>query len=136
MNKKTGALILALGLISFSAMTTAEPRQGPWTPISQMCFLHNGTIYPTVAAAGEYKVVYGPYSGKCANSYHKFTVKAVGGLWLPLIVERLDGGTWREIRSNLYSPSEQFGAGTFRIIFNNKANPLPVRYQGTYSVPL
>ena len=136
MNKKIGVLLLALGLSQVSGWAMAEPKQGPWTPINKICFQHNGTIYPTVAGAGEYKTVYGPYTGKCANSYHKFTVKAVGGLWLPLVVERLDGGTWTQIRKNLYSPYEPFGPGTFRIVFDNRNNPRPVTFQGTFSVPL
>lgn len=74
MNKKVAALVLAIGLMQMGGVAVAEPRQNIWTPLNNMCFLHNGTIYPSVAAPGEMKVVYGPYTGKCANSYHKFHI--------------------------------------------------------------
>lgn len=134
MNKKIGAWVLALGLMQASGLAVAEPR--PWTPLNQMCFLHNGTIFPSVAAAGEIKTVYGPYTGKCANSYHKFHVQAVGGLWLPVNVEKLIGGVWTPFRRKVFEPAEQFGAGTYRIVFDNSGNQNPVRYKGTFSVPL
>lgn len=136
MNKKIGALVLALGLVQMGGTAVAEPRQNIWTPLNKLCLLHNGTIYPTVAAPGEKKVVYGPYTGKCANSYHKFNVQAVGGLWLQVNVEKLVGGVWSTFREKVFNPTEQFGAGTYRIVFDNRGNENPVRYQGTFSVPL
>lgn len=136
MNKKICALVLALGLSQFAGAAVAEPKQNIWTPLDKMCFLHNGTIYPSVAGPGEYKTVYGPYTGKCATSYHKFQVRNALGLMAPVVVERLEGGTWTQFRRNVSDPSEQFGAGTFRIMLDNRGKQTPVHYKGTFSVPL
>jgi hypothetical protein len=136
MNKKIGALVLALGLVQIGGMAVAEPRQNIWTPLNKICFLHNGTIFPGVAGPGERKVVYGPYTAKCATSYHKFNVLNGRGLMTPLVVERLVGGTWSEFKKNVFSPSAQFGAGTFRIVIDNKGNQQPIHYKGSFSVPL
>lgn len=131
MNKKIVAWVLALGLAQFGGMAVAEPGQNIWTPLNKICLQHNGTIYPSVAAPGERKVVYGPYTAKCPTSYHKFQLNVV-----PVVVEKLTNGIWVHVPTTLYSPVGKFGAGTFRVILDNQKGLTPVSYRGTFSVPL
>lgn len=131
MNKKTYVLLLALGLTQFGGMAVAEPGQNIWTPLNKICLQHNGTIYPSVAAPGEKKAVYGPYTAKCPTSYHKFQLNVV-----PVVVEKLTNGIWIQVQTNPYSPVGQFGAGTFRVMLDNQTGLTPVSYRGTFSVPL
>ncbi|MDB6143015.1 MAG: hypothetical protein JWP80_2059 [Pseudomonas sp.] len=136
MNMKIGALVLALGLVQIGGMAVAEPQRNIWTPINKMCWINNGTIIPGVAQAGEYKVVHGPYTANCATGYHKFFVRDGSGSMSPVVVEKLQGGAWVPFKSNVFDPYEQYGAGTFRIVINNKGNPKPIHYKGSFSIPL
>ena len=77
MNKKIAALVLALGMAQLSGNAMAEP-QGWTTPLNKMCFINSGSIFGGTAPAGQVTVVYGPYTAKCATTYHKFQL---GGGW-------------------------------------------------------
>lgn len=136
MNKKIAALVLALGLVQVGGAAVAEPRQNIWTPLNQMCWVNNGTLIPGVAGPGEYKVIHGPYTAKCATTYHKFIVRDGTGSMSPVVVEKLVGGSWSQFKRNVFDPYEQYGAGTFRIVIDNKGNPKPVHYRGSFSIPL
>jgi hypothetical protein len=59
MNNKTGALVLALGLLQMSGSAMAAP-QGWTTPLNKVCFINSGSIYGGTAPAGLVTVVYGP----------------------------------------------------------------------------
>ncbi|MEA9979948.1 MULTISPECIES: hypothetical protein [unclassified Pseudomonas] len=132
MNKKLGAWVLAFGLVQMSGQVVAAPMQSWLTPLNKMCFINNGTVYPGVAAPGELKVVYGPYTAKCATTYHKFRL----GLTF-VDVQKLIGGVWTNVESGAFNPAKQYGSGTFRIVLNNQGKQTSAPYKGgTFSVPL
>ncbi|MEB0042740.1 MULTISPECIES: hypothetical protein [unclassified Pseudomonas] len=132
MNKKISALVLAFGLVQMSGHVAAEPMQSWLTPLNKMCFSHNGNIYRGVAAPGELKIIYGPYTAKCANTYHKFRL----GLVL-VNVQQLKNGVWVDRATKDISPAAQYGSGTFRVVIDNTKNQTPIPYSGgTFSVPL
>jgi hypothetical protein len=132
-NKKIAALVLALGFVQLSGNAVAEPVQGWQTPLNKICLINRGTIYRGVAAPGELKVVYGPYTAKCATTYHTF--RLVG---LALVkVQQLQGGVWANRSGAVASPSSQYGSGTYRLVIDNRGKQTPIPYSGgTFSVPL
>ncbi|MEB0042738.1 MULTISPECIES: hypothetical protein [unclassified Pseudomonas] len=132
MNKKISVLVLAFGLAQMSGHVAAEPMQSWLTPLDKICFVNNGRVYPGVAAPGEKKVIYGPYTAKCATTYHKFR------LGLSFVdVEQLIGGAWSVVERRAFNPAKQYGSGTFRIVLNNERSQTSTSYKGgTFSVPL
>jgi hypothetical protein len=133
MNKKIAALVLVLGCVQLSGNAVAEPVQGWLTPLNKLCLINRGNIYRGVAAPGELKVVYGPYTAKCATTYHTFRLTG------PALVkvQQLQGGVWTDRSEPVASPSSQYGAGTYRLVIDNRGKQTPISYNGgTFAVPL
>jgi hypothetical protein len=131
MNNKTGVLVLALGLLQMSGSAMAAP-QGWTTPLNKVCFINSGSIYGGTAPAGLVTVVYGPYTAKCATTYHKFRL----GLTL-VKVEQLKNGVWSDRSGSTISPASQYGSGTYRLVIDNRNKQTATVYGGgTFSVPL
>jgi hypothetical protein len=128
MNKKIGALVLALGLMQVGGTAMAESSYRPPFTLDLSCMRHNGNISPGVVPANQRIMIHGPYTSKCGNIAHIFHVS--GGA----IVEQLINGTWRVV-ADASTINHRLGSGTFRVMYDNR-NPLPHRYSGFYSVPL
>ncbi|WP_297842759.1 hypothetical protein [Pseudomonas sp.] len=131
MNKKIAALVLALGMAQLSGNAMAEP-QGWTTPLNKICFINSGSISGGTAPAGQVTVVYGPYTAKCATTYHKFQLGLVS-----VKVQQLQGGAWTDRSGAVMSPASQYGSGTYRLVIDNTRKQTSTVYGGgTFSVPL
>jgi len=133
MNKKISVLLLSLALSQMTAPAVAEPAVSGLFNVS--CWKTNGTIYPSMAAPGEYKVIYGPYNVKCSSIAHSIQLRSAAGRRLPVTIEQLSGGRWVKVIRGEYDPYQHLGAGTFRVVLDNDG-PTHSRYKGTFSVPL
>ncbi|MEB0005270.1 hypothetical protein QN375_00715 [Pseudomonas sp. MH9.2] len=134
MNNKINALLISLLLCQFSGSSFAEPVAS--IGAAPMCFRNNGTIYESIANAGEYKVVHGPFTTKCGTTAHSIQLRSVAGERLPVVVEQLSGGDWTRVVNGAFDPYQKLGNGTFRVILDNQQGQTPVRYKGIFSVPL
>lgn len=134
MNKKMSVLLLSLALSQMTAPAIAEPAASG--PFNISCWKTNGTIYPSMAAPGENKVIYGPYSVKCTTIAHSIQLRSAAGARLPVTIEKLSGGTWSVVAKDAYDPYLHLGSGTFRVRLDNRGVQVPSRYKGTFSVPL
>ncbi|MDB5981541.1 MAG: hypothetical protein JWQ69_2556 [Pseudomonas sp.] len=131
MNKKIGAVVLALGLMQVGGVAMAEPSARPPFSLGLSCLRHNGTIYPGVVPAGQKGVIYGPYSTKCGRIAHIFYF----GI-LDVNVEQLINGSWKTVVNKQSTVNSNIGSGTFRVVYDNRASTLPRSYKGSFSVPL
>jgi hypothetical protein len=131
MNKKIGALVLALGLMQVGGMAVAEPSARPTFLPDLSCLRHNGTIYPGIVPAGQQGVIYGPYSTKCGRLAHIFRLSI-----LEANVEQLINGSWATVVYKQSNINKNLGSGTFRVVYDNRASTLPQSYNGSFSVPL
>jgi hypothetical protein len=52
------------------------------------------------------------------------------------IPKQLQGGSWSSVTGKTYDPSGLFGAGTFRLVIDNRQNPKSTSYSGSYVVPM
>lgn len=134
MNKKINTLLLSLALCQFVGPSFAEPVVSAET--TAMCFRNNGTIYESLANAGEYKVVHGPFTTKCGTTAHSIQLRTAAGAMLPVVVEQLSGGAWTLVVNKALDPYQKLGNGTFRAVLDNREGLTPVRYKGTFSLPL
>ncbi|MGV8919522.1 MAG: hypothetical protein ACOH2R_17275 [Pseudomonas sp.] len=133
MSKKIKALVWFLGLSQLGAipLAIAEPASQPPFNINLSCLRHNGTIYPGMVAAGQTKVIHGPYTSKCGNVTHIFQLGA-----LQVIVEQLRNGNWTPVTAERFDINDRLGSGTFRVVLDNSKFPFARSYRGTFSVPL
>ncbi|WP_285426465.1 hypothetical protein [Pseudomonas sp. efr-133-TYG-103a] len=129
-SKNVIALMLALGMAQVSHSATAAPGAQ-----AVQCYKYSSQMSPGVAAPGEYKVIHS-YTVKCGTTMHHLTVRTQQGSVQPVTVERLQGGRWVVVASNAYDPSANWGAGSFRVILNNRNGNAPVGYRGSFSLPL
>lgn len=131
MNKKIGALVLALGLMQVGGTAMAESSYRPPFTLDLSCMRHNGTISPGVIPAKQKIVIHGPYSTKCGRLAHIFYV----GI-LKVDVEQLINGNWSRVVHKQSTVNSNLGSGTFRVVYDNRGSTLPQSYRGTFSVPL
>jgi hypothetical protein len=101
-----------------------------------MCFRNNGTIYESIVNIGEYKVVHGPFTTKCGSTAHSIQLRTIAGERLPVVIEQLSEGAWATVVDKALDPYQKLGNGTFRAVLDNREGPTPVRYKGTFSLPL
>jgi hypothetical protein len=85
--------------------------------------------------AQQEKVIYGPYKVTCGTTSHHFNVKGASGQ-VPVIVQQLKYGSWASITAATYDPSGRFGAGTLRLVIDNRQSNTSVSYTGTFVVPM
>lgn len=133
MNMKTLVFLLCTGLLPWSQSTLAEPQ----TPLQGLtgCLRNSQNISQGIAAPGEYKVIHGPYSTRCATVMHRFQLRSQEGGALPVTVEKLMGGSWAVVGKGT-DPAQVLGAGTFRAILDNTDRATSTAYRGSFSVPL
>jgi len=125
------AVVLAVSLGSLAGSVTAEPAPNTL----DFCTKRSGSISPGSVAAGQQRVIYGPYTVKCGTTSHHFNVRAASGQ-IPVIVQRLSGGGWSSVTAPTYQPSGRFGAGTFRLLLDNSHSRTSVTYTGSFTVPM
>lgn len=132
MNKKTmSVVLLAFSLGSLAGVTSAEPN-----PINlNFCTKLSGSIASGQVAAHQQQVIYGPYTVKCGTTNHHFNVRGSSGQ-IPVIVQQLRGGSWSAVIEETYEPRGPFGAGTFRLVLDNRQGQTSVSYTGSYTVPM
>jgi hypothetical protein len=94
MKNKISTFVMLASLLPPSAASYAQEAQPQLA--SNLCFSNSQNLSPGTAAAGEYKVIYGPYtvSSNCASASHGFVLRTQSGIRWPLTVEKLVGGTW------------------------------------------
>jgi hypothetical protein len=129
--KKIVALMLAMSLGSLVGSVAAEPVANKLN----FCAKRSGSISSGTVAAGQQGVIYGPYTVTCGTTSHHFNVRGASGQ-LPVIVQRLQGGSWASVTSPTYDPSGRFGAGTFRLLLDNMHGRNSVSYTGGFTVPM
>jgi len=134
MIKSLTALLLLISTLHFSAASVANESAPAST--RAVCFTNSQNIYPGTAAPGEYKVVHGPFTTRCATTMHKFQLRHQTGSRLPVTVEKLTGSVWNKVIQNEYDPNRNLGNGTFRMILDNTASASATPYRGSFSVPL
>lgn len=131
-----------LALLLFASMlprgSTALAQNEVQQPASGLCFRNSQKLLPGSAAAGEYKVIHGPYtsSRQCATAEHWFTLRTQHGMRWPLTVEQWVDAGWVVVINKELDPHKILGGGVFRMILDNRNRSAPVFYKGSYSVPL
>jgi len=131
MNKKTmAALVVALGVVSVTNMAVAAPAAQAFP-----CFRNSSQMSPGVAQAGEYKVIHS-YNVSCGTTLHNLTVRTQRGAIQPITVERNQGAGWVTVTRDAYDPTVNWGAGSFRVILDNRNGKTPIAYRGSFSLPL
>lgn len=132
MNKKNiAAALLAIGLASLTGSALAEPVANNLN----FCTKRSGSISPDTVAPRQEKVIYGPYTVTCGTTNHHFTVRGASGQ-IPVVVQQYRGGSWSPVTPTTYDPSGRFGAGTFRLVIDNRRTQTSVSYTGSFTVPM
>jgi hypothetical protein len=131
LTKKMITLTLAACLTSLAGAATAQPAANTFN----FCTKKSGTISPGTLGARERKVIYGPYTVTCGTTSHHFSVRGASGQ-VPVFIEQLRSGQWSPITERTFDPAGRFGAGTFRLVIDNRQSPSPVTYAGSYVVPM
>ena len=129
--KKMNSLILAASLASLAGLAAAEPA----AINLNFCTKISGAIPAGTVNPNEERVIYGPYTVTCGTTSHHFNVTGASGQ-VPVFVQQLQGGSWSSITRPMYDPSGLFGAGTFRLVIDNRQNPKSTSYSGSYVVPM
>ncbi|MDE1196197.1 MAG: hypothetical protein PW896_13720 [Pseudomonas sp.] len=129
--KKIVALMLAMSLGSLVGSVTAEPAANNLN----FCTKRSGSISSGTVAARQEKVIYGPYIVTCGTTSHHFNIRGASGQ-TPVVVQRLQHGSWSAVTGRVYDPSGRFGSGTFRVVVDNRQSDTSISYTGTYSVPM
>lgn len=129
-------LVMFASLLPLAGTSLAQEWQPPLA--SNLCFRNSQNLSPGTAAAGEYKVIHGPYtsSSNCTDASHGFVLRTQSGMRWPLTVEKLVGGAWRTVVRKEYDPYRKLGNGTFRLILDNRESTQTVSYKGSYTIPL
>lgn len=128
-NKIVG-MVLALGLSQMVCTAVAAPAAQAFP-----CFRNSSQMSPGVAQPGEYKVVHS-YTVNCGTTLHNLILRTQRGAQQPMTVERLNGGSWSIVARDAYDPTVNWGAGSFRVILDNKNGKTPIAYRGSFSLPL
>lgn len=129
--KKIVALMLAMSMGAWVGSVAAEPVANKLN----FCTKRSGAISPGTVAAGQQRVIYGPYTVTCGTTSHHFNVRGASGQ-IPVVVQRLQHGSWSAVTGRVYDPSGRFGSGTFRVVVDNRQSGTSISYTGSYSVPM
>lgn len=134
MNKKIAACVLALGMTQVGGAVVAEPAVRPPFSLNLSCLRHNGTVYPGVVAAGQEKIVYGPYTSKCGSIAHIFQFSAASSM--RVVIEQQINGSWSQVLHKKININHRLGGGTFRVKIDNRTGPAAMPYKASFSIPL